>query len=226
MLIVAEVQKKVMRASREKKIRHFYSLFKEGQSVLDVGVASESKPGLPARNYFLKGYRYGPETYTGLGVQNLSGMADSHPGKRFVQYPGGRFPFSDKTFDWAFSNAVIEHVGDDAAHLLFVNEMMRVANAVFFTSPNRFFPVESHTNALFLHWSDALFYRWCRSRNLPWANRSNLYLFSLHRLRDLLLRSHALSFSIYKNRLIGMTMTFTVTCTDRQGIERQNATRS
>jgi ubiquinone/menaquinone biosynthesis C-methylase UbiE len=49
------------------------------------------------------------------------------PGKRFVQYAGGRFPFSNKTFDWVFSNAVIEHVGDENAQLLFLNEMMRVA---------------------------------------------------------------------------------------------------
>ena len=136
---------------------HFYSLFKEGESVLDVGVSPESKKALPARNYFLKNYRYNHGTYTGLGVRDLTGMENLFPGKRFVQYPGGKFPFSDKEFDWVFSNAVIEHVGDDCAQLLFLNEMMRVANNVFFTTPNKYFPIESHTNVFFLHWNDKLY---------------------------------------------------------------------
>lgn len=208
-----EIKKKVMKASREQKVGHFYTLFKEGQTVLDVGISAESKKGLSVRNYFLKTYRYDPGSYTGLGVQDLSGMADTFPGKRFVRYPGGRFPFSDKEFDWVFSNAVIEHVGDEDAQLLFLNEMMRVANNVFFTTPNKFFPFESHTNVLFLHWHDDLFYKWC-STNKSWASRSNLYLFSLNRLRRMLEKSCASSFSIYKNRLIGMPMTFTVICTD------------
>jgi len=38
---------------------------------------------------------------------------------------------------------VIEHVGDEDAQLLFLNEMMRVAKNVFFTTPNKYLPVES-----------------------------------------------------------------------------------
>jgi len=212
--MVIEAKKKVMGVSRERKLRHFYSLFGEGESVLDVGVAAESKSGLPARNLFLKTYRYDPGTYTGLGVQDLSGMEDLFPGKRFVKYPGGKFPFSDREFDWVFSNAVIEHVGDDDAQLLFLNEMMRVSQNVFFTTPNKYFPLESHTNVLFLHWNDELFYRWC-NKNKPWVKRKNLYLFSFARLRNLLKSSRATSFIIYKNRFVGIPMTFTITCTDK-----------
>lgn len=215
MSMIIEVKKKVMRASREKKLQHFYSLFNEGESVLDVGVSAESKKnGLPARNYFLKSYRYDTRTYTGLGVQDLSGMEDLFPGKCFVQYPGGRFPFIDKQFDWVFSNAVIEHVGDDDAQLLFLNEMIRVANNVFFTTPNKYFIAESHTNVFLLHWNDKLFYRWC-TKNKPRLNRNNLYLFSFGRLQKLLKSSHAVSSSIYKNRLIGIPMTFSITCSDK-----------
>ena len=105
--------------------------------------------------------------------------------KQTIQYAGGKFPFSDKEFDWVFSNAVVEHVGDDNAQLLFLNEMMRVAKNVFFTTPNKYFPMESHTNIFFLHWNDERFYRWCKS-NRPSINRGNLYLFSFRHLRDLL----------------------------------------
>jgi hypothetical protein len=214
MSIIIEYKKKTMRSSREKKLRHFYSLFKEGESVLDVGVSAESRRDLPAANYFLKNYRYDPRTYTGLGVQDLTGMEELFPGKRFVQYPGGKFPFSDKEFDWVFSNAVIEHVGDDGAQLAFLNEMMRVASNVFFTTPNKYFPVESHTNVLFLHWNNELFYSWCK-KNKPWAKRESLYLFSFRRLQNLLKKSNATSFETYKNRTIGIPMTFTAICVDK-----------
>ncbi len=217
MSMIIEAKKKVMGTNREEKLRHFYSLFNEGESVLDVGVSAESKKGgLPARNYFLKNYRYDAGTYTGLGVHDLAGMEDLFPGKRFVHYPGGRFPFSDKQFDWVFSNAVIEHVGDDDAQLLFLNEMIRVAHNVFFTTPNKYFPVESHTNVFFLHWNDKLFYRWY-DKNKIQAKRDNLYLFSYSRLQKLLKSSCATSFSVYKNRFIGIPMTFSITCTDKAG---------
>lgn len=214
MSVINDAKKKVMEFSRQKKLRHFYSLFKEGESVLDVGVSSESKKGLPTRNYFLKNYRYDPGTYMGLGVQDLTGMENLFPGKQFAQYPGGKFPFSDKEFDWVFSNAVIEHVGDDDAQLLFLNEMIRVANNVFFTTPNRYFPVESHTNVVFLHWSDELFFRWCEKYK-PWANRDSLNLLSSRRLQNLLKDSNATSFLIYKNRFVGIPMTFTSIYTDK-----------
>lgn len=214
MSFIIKVQNKVMEVSREKKLLHFYSLFKEGESVLDVGVSPESKrKRLTAGNYFLRNYRYDSETYTGLGIEDLTGMEDLFPGKRFVHYPGGKFPFSDKEFDWVFSNAVIEHVGDDDAQLLFLNEMMRVANNVFFTTPNKYFPVESHTRVFFLHWNDELFCRWYE-KNQPWVINYGMYLLSYSRLRNLLKNSSATSFSIYKNRLIGIPMTFTITCTN------------
>lgn len=208
----ANLKSKVMECSRLQKLEHFYSIFEDGESVLDVGVSSESKAGPPSRNYFLKQFRYDPSLYTGLGVQDLSGMDALFPGKRFVQYPGGRFPFEDKEFDWVFSNAVIEHVGDRDAQVLFINEMLRVAHNVFFTTPNKFFPVESHTNVFFIHWHDGIFFDWCRKKNL-WANRNNLNLLTHRHLQQVLSRSKAKSFSICSNRLVGLPMTFSITCT-------------
>lgn len=213
MSLVIDLKKKAMATSRKKKLNHFYSLYKEGESVLDVGVSAESAKGLPARNYFLKKYQYDYSLYTGLGVQDMTGMEDLFPGRNFVQYEGGRFPFLDKKFDWVFCNAVIEHVGDRNSQLFFLNEMMRVANNVFFTTPNKYFPVESHTNIFFLHWNDQLFYRWCK-KNKVGINKDNLYLLSFCSVKKLLEKSNATSISKYKNRLVGIPMTFTIICTD------------
>jgi Methyltransferase domain len=202
---------KVAEMSRKKKLDHFYSLSKAGDTVLDVGVAREVEERPPTINYFLKNYRYHPATYTALSIDDLSGMEDLFPGKRFVDYGGRQFPFSDREFDWVFCNAVIEHVGDDDAQLLFLNEMMRVAKNVFFTTPNKYFPIEPHTNMLFLHWNDELFYR-LRRDDEWWGDRYSIYPFSSGRLETLLKNSQANSFEIYKNRLMGLPMTFTVTC--------------
>jgi hypothetical protein len=209
MSLVIDLKKKVMKVSRESKLDHFYSLFRENESVLDVGVDSEAEKSLSAVNYFLNNYRHAPNTYTGLGVKNLDGMEDLFPGKSFIQYPGGTFPFPDKKFDWVFSNAVIEHTGSDEEQLFFLNEMMRVAKNVFFTTPNKYFPVESHTNIFFMHWNDAIFNQWFNS----WG-KQNLYLFSYSRLLKILESSNASFFSIQKNRFLGLTMTFSVVCHD------------
>jgi hypothetical protein len=221
MFLLNESKKKIMRFSREEKLDHFYSLFKEGELVLDVGVSSKMDNTLPYQNYFLTKYRYKPETYTGLGIQDMTGLFNLFPGKRFVQYPGGKFPFADKEFSWVFSNAVIEHVGDDDAKVLFLNEMMRVAHNVFFTTPNKYFPIESHTNLLFLHWNDTLFYRWLK-KHRPWMRKDSLRLLSLQHLRKLMQKSNAVSFSLHKNRVFGIPMTFTVICTDQQSALAEN----
>ena len=63
-----------------------------------------------------------------------------------VQASACQMPFADGTFDWVFSNAVIEHVGNRKFQREFANEVRRVARVGYFiTTPNRFFPIEPHT---------------------------------------------------------------------------------
>ncbi|MEO5574191.1 MAG: methyltransferase domain-containing protein [Gammaproteobacteria bacterium] len=198
-----------MKTSRENKLNHFYSIYKGGP-IVDVGVSSSAR--IKGENVFLEEFALRPDLYTGLGVEDLSEVAAAHPDKRFVRYAGGKFPFKDNEFDWVFSNAVIEHVGDDDAHLMFINEMLRVAKTVFFTTPNKFFPVESHTNAIFLHWVPGeIFYRWC-ARYRPYWNETNLRLLSYSKLNSLMKKSNAQEYKIYKNSMLGWPLTFTVVC--------------
>jgi hypothetical protein len=89
-------QNQVSFGSRVQKINYFYRLYKDGLFVLDAGVSSSQHALLPSSNLFLKSFRYDPEFYTGLGVEDLSQMSALYPGKRFVEYPGGRFPFNNK----------------------------------------------------------------------------------------------------------------------------------
>jgi len=59
---------------------------------------------------------------------------------------GCSLPLATKSFDWVFSNAVIEHVGGWERQKLFADEVRRVARKGYFiTTPNRHFPIEPHT---------------------------------------------------------------------------------
>ena len=73
----------------------------------------------------------------------------------FVVGDGRALPFADKAADLVMSNAVIEHVGDVEDQRQFVLEHARVGRMWVLTTPNRWFPVESHTGAAFRHWSAA-----------------------------------------------------------------------
>ena len=59
---------------------------------------------------------------------------------------GATLPFADGAFDLGFSNAVVEHVaGGRDGQRQFVAELCRVAQRVFVTTPNRWFPLDPHT---------------------------------------------------------------------------------
>lgn len=198
----------VMNKSRKAKLEQFYSRYSGGK-VLDVGVSGNN--WTEQENLFLKTFRGQPKDYTALGIEDLSNLAARYPDRQFVRYDGGRFPFKDGEFEWAYSNAVIEHVGDRNRQVAFVNEMLRVARHVFFTTPNRWFPVESHTNALFLHYFPDTFYAWCAKRQLYW-NRDTLNLLGGHDLKEVLDASAARSIEVIRNRVGALTMTFSVVC--------------
>jgi len=89
---------------------------------------------------------------------------------------GRCMPFADNSYDVVVANAVIEHVGDEQDQRRFVEEHTRVGRAWVITTPNRRFPVESHTSALFRHWSR----RWAGSR------KEFTRLLSKRELRELL----------------------------------------
>ncbi len=71
---------------------------------------------------------------------------------RLVFGDGCRLPFPDACFDLAFSNSVIEHVGDAQAQARFASEVRRVGRKYWVQTPNRRFPVEQHLLTPFVHW--------------------------------------------------------------------------
>jgi hypothetical protein len=100
----------------------------------------------------------------------------SAPGWPFVLADGRALPLGDGSIDMALANAVIEHVGNEQDQRDFVAEQCRIARAWVITTPNRWFPMESHTATLLRHWSP----RWRAGR------REFTRLLSLREFRALL----------------------------------------
>ena len=154
-----------------------------GDSILDVGASDVITDGA---NLIERLYPY-PEDITAAGLGAGHQFRAAYPKVRYERvYAGEGLPYDDRQFRFAVSNAVLEHVGSPEAQVSFISELMRVAERVFLTVPNRFFPVEHHTAIPFAHWMDQTFGVACRSfRREEWLQPENLILMSHRRLRDL-----------------------------------------
>ena len=81
-----------------------------------------------------------------------SDTAAFREGITWIVGDGRRLPFVDKSFDVAFCNSVIEHMGTWGSQQDLASEIRRVAIRYFVQTPNRWFPVEPHLLTPFVHW--------------------------------------------------------------------------
>ena len=143
--------------SRRQKLRLFLDHIAPTPetTVVDVGVADApfgEGEGQAATYNFLEAMYPWPEKITAVSVDDLPHFREAFPRIRTVQADGRDLPFADHEFDVAFSNAVVEHLGDRASQEQFVRELCRVARRVFVTTPNRLFPIDPHTLLPLVHW--------------------------------------------------------------------------
>jgi SAM-dependent methyltransferase len=61
-----------------------------------------------------------------------------------VEGVGETLPFADDSFDFVFSNEVIEHVADDAAYAAEMVRVVKRNGRILLFCPNRWYPVEQH----------------------------------------------------------------------------------
>lgn len=123
--------------------------------VVDVGVGDtgfRTEPGVAATHNFFEALYPWPERITAVSDVPLPNFAREFPSVNCVTASGTELPFEDDAFDVAFSNAVVEHVGGRDDQHRFVAELCRVAPRVFLSTPNRWFPVETHTLVPLVHW--------------------------------------------------------------------------
>jgi SAM-dependent methyltransferase len=152
--MLSRVAARVSLRSREHKLQLFRDLLSPGPetTVVDVGVTDAPFGSGSTDNFFEALYPW-PERVTAVGHTSLEHFAAAFPAVTVVQADGRDLPFADGQFDLGFSNAVVEHVaGGRGAQRRFVAELCRVANRVFVTTPNRYFPIDPHSLLPFVHW--------------------------------------------------------------------------
>jgi SAM-dependent methyltransferase len=177
-------------------------------TVLDVGYTE--KEFSPMDNFIEKNYPH-PANITALGVSKCDAFTARYPMVKTFVYDGKHFPFTDKSFDVCWSNAVLEHVGDAERQLGFLKEIVRVSKRAFITTPNRLFPIEVHTRTPLLHMLPKVaFDGFLRATGKSWAAGDYMNLLTEGSLRGLLGRSGARGYQLFKNRLGGFTLDFAV----------------
>lgn len=143
--------------NRRRKLALFLETMRPGPEtrVVDVGVGDTpfgTEPGVASTHNFFEALYPWPSQITAVSDVPLPNFAQAFPSIRTVVASGLELPFADDEFDVAFSNAVVEHVGARKEQRRFVAELCRVAPRVFVSTPNRWFPVETHTLVPFVHW--------------------------------------------------------------------------
>jgi hypothetical protein len=141
-----------MRKFRKRRVKLFCSAFPPSayRTVLDVGGT--------------------PQIWDMLdGLYEVTLLNDDprelDPGRyQCVVGDGRRLNLPNDSFDLAFSNSVIEHVGNWDDMQRFASELRRVGKSFYCQTPNKWFPVEPHLGTLFLHW-------WPRFLNLHFVAR-------------------------------------------------------
>jgi hypothetical protein len=79
-----------------------------------------------------------------ITMVNKEPVTSTLPNFTFLSADAAELPFPDKSFDIAFSNSTIEHVGNFERQRLFAKEVERVGKRYFVQTPNMFFPIEPH----------------------------------------------------------------------------------
>ncbi len=120
--------------------------------------------------------------------------------------------YKDRQFDIAFSNSVIEHVGDWRRMKQFAGEARRVAGSYFIQTPNFWFPMEPHCVTPLFHWLpfatrvwlllhfDLGYWRGRRSVDSAVATAESAKLLNSKMMKELFPEA-----SIVKERLFGLT---------------------
>ena len=141
------------RRFRRKRYRDFTSLFppEKCRRILDLGGSAElwEMMEYPAEITLLnisKNWLTIPETSRRTYIPIVG--------------DGRQTDYPDRSFDLAFSNSVIEHVGSEQDAARFAGEMQRVGRAFYYQTPNKWFPIEPHLGTLFLHWFPSLLERY------------------------------------------------------------------
>lgn len=196
--------------NRDRKWQLFNQVFPDTDdwAIIDVGFAPGGQQATD--NYFEK--RYPDLTrVTALTIAEIGDAPDRYPGLTIRRYEGKVIPFDADSFDVVWSNAVLEHVGDRASQVAFLRELDRVAQRHFVTTPNRWFPIEVHTQFPLVHYLPQRAFEWIVVKlGKSWAANGYMNLLSRRQLKSALDEAGVSGYRIVPNRLLGLPLDYVV----------------
>ena len=154
-----ELLKNFSRLSRRRKFELFQRVFQPGPNdlILDVGASGQPFTGYTFEDY----YPYSDRIVAGgIDPREIQDARRLYPRVRYTMFDGRALPFPDKSFNMVFSNAVIEHIIGQGQQARFAKEIMRVGKSWFVTTPNYWFPFESHYHLPLIHFLPREMQRW------------------------------------------------------------------
>jgi SAM-dependent methyltransferase len=201
--------RKLSDISRKRKIALFNNTFHptEQTKILDVG--AEIDPKCNSTLQFI-------DLYPWKRRISALNMSEDHIAKIKQVYPeidsrvgdACALPWSDKSFDIVYSNAVIEHVGDFEKQKLMAKEIMRVGKAWFITTPNRWYPFEFHIRLPLVTWLPGNAYKQV-GRIIRYSHLRKRYAFGIGRVANLrLMSARELRQCFSNSRIIKLRVTF------------------
>lgn len=193
-----------------RKFNLFMHLFKPTEKTTIIDVGASEKEYQDNANIIEKKYPY-PEKITVLGVDDYKEFLKRYSKVKVIHYSGDSFPLKDKSFDICWCNAVLEHVGSRHKQEQLLKEICRVSKAAFLTTPNRFFPMETHTRIFFLHYlPKSIFDKFLKTVGKSDKADNYMHLLGLRDITNLLARCKITNYRIIKNKILCFTIDFVV----------------
>ena len=146
------------------------------------------------------------------GVAGVVGLDLLHSGEKpyalFVRADSTVLPFSDKSFDFVFSNSLLEHLPTWEEQRRCADEIRRVGFGYWVQVPNRHFPVDPHYIVPFFQYLPEPAMRWW-ARHLPLGwHKKNTYFERVRCLSFAQMRALFPEATIMREKAAGMTKSF------------------
>jgi hypothetical protein len=214
MSLVGKLKLRISDNNRMAKLKMVIPLIKGNDTILDIGV----DPSIAGNtNYFEKWFAGGnPVTCLGLhGDYSL--FKSSLPNRKLIEFDGIHFPTFDEKFDFAFSNAVIEHVGNHARQVQWLSCIRDMTKLLFITTPNRWLPFETHSETFFFHWfPDRIRNFFYRIIGKKLFSRNYMWLLGEKDFKEIIEEAGFDIITFHKNRFLFFPIDFVAVCKPRE----------